>query len=118
MAKNKVKLDLNVDQTAVDKQVAVSENEKAKNAKKSAPKKSKKTKDGPNLWMRIKKGFQGLISELKKVEWPPMKRTKNNPGVLANTLTVIVVVLFFLVVITAFDTGLLAAFKALVGING
>lgn len=118
MAKNNVKLDVNVDQTTVDKQVAVSSNAKSKNANKSTNPKGKKSKDGLGFWARLKKGVQGLISELKKVEWPPMQRTKNNPGVLANTLTVIIVVLFFLVVITAFDSGLLAAFKALVGISG
>ncbi len=118
MAKNQVKLGVDVEQSAVDKQVEVAANAKSKNTKKSAPQKGKKTKDGPSFGTRLKKGFQGLISELKKVEWPPIQRTKNNPGVLANTLTVIVVVVFFLVVITAFDSGLLAAFKALVGISG
>ena len=57
-----------------------------------------------------------MISELKKVEWPPFKRTKNNPGVWANLGTVIIVVLFFLVVITAFDSGLLALFRLLMDI--
>lgn len=50
--------------------------------------------------------FREVISELKKVEWAPLRRTKNNSGVIAQTGTVLIVVLFFLIVISLFDTGL------------
>ncbi len=66
-----------------------------------------------NFAQRIAKTFKEIISELKKVEWPPFKQTKNNAGVLQNTSTVLVVVLFFIVVITAFDSGLAALLKLL-----
>lgn len=67
--------------------------------KKAAKNKSNK----PNIWQKLQKVFREIISELKKVDWPPFKRTKNNPGVIANTSTVLVVVVFFLVIVTSFD---------------
>lgn len=54
----------------------------------------------------IGKVFREMISELKKVDWAPFKRTKNNSGVLTQTATVLVVVAFFLIVISSFDLGL------------
>lgn len=77
-------------------------------------KKSAKTKSTrPNFGQRIARVFREMISELKKVDWPPMKRTKNNPGVIANTGVVLIVVAFFLLIITAFDFGLAALLKLL-----
>jgi len=49
-----------------------------------------------------------MISELKKVDWAPFKKTKNNSGVITQTATVLVVVVFFLIFISLFDTGLTA----------
>lgn len=59
--------------------------------------------------------FKEMWSELKKVEWPPFKRTKNSSGVLVQTGTVLIVVLFFLIFIAAFDSGLLALMRLLTG---
>ncbi|MDD3946466.1 MAG: preprotein translocase subunit SecE [Clostridia bacterium] len=74
-------------------------------------------KDGPNLWQRFKRYIREIISELKKVDWPPFKRSKNNPGVIANLGIVLVVVVIFLVVITAFDAGLGALLRLLTRID-
>ncbi len=121
MAKKDVKLDMGVDESTVETQKSL----EAQPAKKNKPAKSNSAKNSktagnngqPNVFQRMAKGFREMISELKKVDWPSMKRTKNNPGVLANTGTVIFVVLFFLVIITAFDSGLLALLRLLVGIE-
>ncbi len=118
MAKNKVELGVNVDESVVEEQKKVSENKdkSVKNQKSPKSGKGKNTKKS-NIGAKIVKYFREIISELKKVEWPKLNRTKNNPGVWANTGTVVVVVLFFLIIITAFDIGLLSLFKLLVGIN-
>ncbi len=50
--------------------------------------------------------FREMVSELKKVDWAPLKQTKNNNGVLTQTATVLVVVVFFLIIIALFDLGL------------
>lgn len=118
MANNNVELGVNVDESVVETQKKVSENngksvKNQKSPKNGKGKNAKKSNFGP----KIAKFFREIISELKKVEWPKLTRTKNNPGVWANTGTVVVVVLFFLVIITAFDIGLLSLFKLLVGIN-
>ncbi len=73
--------------------------------KAKTPQKSKKAAPGKKKFS-IGRVFREMISELKKVDWAPFKRTKNNSGVLAQTSTVMVVVLFFLIIISAFDTGL------------
>lgn len=120
MAKKDVKLGVNVDESVVEEQKKVS----AKKANGKSVKNQKSPKGGkgkaaskPAFGARIAKFFREIISELKKVDWPKLGRTKNNPGVWANTGTVVVVVLFFLIIITAFDIGLLSLFKLLVGIN-
>ena len=59
------------------------------------------------FFKRIGTGCKGIISELKKVSWPTFGK------VMAQTGVVLVVVLFFLVVIGAFDAGLTALFKLL-----
>ena len=119
MAKKKVELGVNVDESVVEEQKKVSEKEgkSVKNQKSPKTGKGKNAKKASNIGAKIAKYFREIISELKKVEWPKLNRTKNNPGVWANTGTVIVVVLFFLIIITAFDIGLLSLFKLLVGIN-
>ena len=122
MAKKDVKLDVGVDEGTVESQKNLA-NQPHKKEKKSAKSNSAKNSKNPgnngqpNVFQRMAKGFSGMISELKKVDWPSMKRTKNNPGVLANTGTVLFVVLFFLVIITAFDSGLLALLRLLVGLE-
>ena len=119
MAKNDVNLGVNVDESVVEEQKKVQSNEgkNVKNQKKATSGKKGKAANKPSFGAKIAKMFREIISELKKVEWPSLKRTKNNPGVWANTGTVIIVVLFFLIVITAFDIGLLSLFKLLVGIK-
>ena len=115
MAKDKVALGGELDESVVQKQQEVQKAPKQSTQSKQ-PKKKVSGEARPNVFNRIAKVFREMISELKKVEWPPFKRTKNNPGVWANLGTVIIVVLFFLVVITAFDSGLLALFRLLMDI--
>lgn len=76
-----------------------------------APTKGKK--DGKDnkfvlFFKRIGTGFKGIISELKKVSWPTFGKVMAQSGV------VLVVVLFFLVVLGAFDSGLTALLKLLI----
>lgn len=61
----------------------------------------------------VGKFFRDIISELKKVEWATFKNTKNNSGVVKQTSTVLVVVLFFLVVIAGIDAGFTEMLKLL-----
>lgn len=68
-----------------------------------------------SLGKRIAAFFRGLKAELKLVTWPPWRSTQKVKGVWANTGVVLVVVLFFLIVITAFDVGLGALLRLLVG---
>ncbi|HHU43842.1 MAG: preprotein translocase subunit SecE [Bacillota bacterium] len=74
------------------------------------PKIKAKTKKKPNAKRKFSLGkvFKEMISELKKVDWAPFKKTKNNSGVITQTATVLVVVVFFLIFISLFDTGLTA----------
>jgi preprotein translocase subunit SecE len=62
-------------------------------------KKAKKDKK-PGFFKRLGGKFKDIFSELKKVSWPTF------PKVVRQTGVVLVVVLAFLVVITAFDYGL------------
>ena len=69
---------------------------RAKEAKKT------KKKDGkPGFFKRVGMKIKDVFSELKRVTWPTF------PKVVKKTGVVLVVVLVFLVIITAFDTGLL-----------
>ena len=113
MANDKVALEGALDESVVERQKTAQPKESKTNQPKQ-PKKGK-TESRPNIFKRIGKVFREMISELKKEEWPPFRRTKNNHGVWANFATVIIVVLFFLVVITAFDSGLLALLRLLGG---
>ena len=72
-----------------------------KTQKQNDVKKTKKNKK-PNIFKRIGSKIKDVFSELKKVSWPTF------PKILKQTGIVIAVVLIFLVVITAFDSGLLA----------
>ena len=55
----------------------------------------------------MRRAFKEMFSELKKVSWPTAKKTASMFGI------VIVVVLFFLVVISAFDYGIMQLIKLL-----
>ena len=73
--------------------VAEEQNKKAK--------KVKKRSDRPGFFKRLGMKIKDIFSELKKVSWPSFGKVVKQTGV------VLVVVLAFLVVITAFDFGLL-----------
>lgn len=74
----------------------MSENEKLDLTKeKKAPKPEKKK---PGFFARLSKWFRELKSELKKVQWPTMKQTMNNVGV------VIVCVIIVGIFIWIFDS--------------
>jgi preprotein translocase subunit SecE len=71
--------------------------------RKEVTKKAKKNNGNkkPNIFKRMGAKFKDIFSELKKVTWPTFAKVIQQTGV------VIVVVLVFLVIITAFDRGLL-----------
>lgn len=71
--------------------------------------KEKTTRNKPNIFSRMAKGFKEIISELKKVTWP------KTPEVVKNTGVVLVVVLFFLVAIGVFDYLLQLLLGLLIG---
>ena len=73
-----------------------SENAKQQNNVKKVKKKSGK----PGFFKRIGSKIKDVFSELKKVSWPTFGKVVKQTGV------VLVVVLIFLIIITAFDTGL------------
>ena len=77
------------------------ENTQNKQEVKKAKKKDKK----PGFFKRLGAKIKDVFSELKKVNWPTFGKVVKQTGV------VIVVVLIFLVVITAFDYGLLNLLK-------
>ena len=64
-------------------------------------KKAKKKDKKPGFFKKIGMKLKDVFSELKKVNWPSFGKVVKQTGI------VLVVVLLFLVVITAFDTGLL-----------
>lgn len=74
-------------------------NAEADKAKAKNDKKSKKDKK-PGFFARLGQKIKDVFSELKKVTWPTF------PKVVKQTGVVILVVLAFLVVISAFDYGL------------
>lgn len=73
---------------------------KEKEAKKAAKKNGR-----PGFFKRLGLKIKDTFSEIKRVSWP------NFPKVVKKTGVVLVVVLAFLVVITAFDSGLLELLK-------
>ncbi len=78
------------------------------NTVKEAKKETKKVKDKnkkPNFFQRMGSKIKDIFSELKKVNWPTFAKVLKQTGV------VLAVVLIFLVVITAFDFGLLQLLK-------
>ena len=68
-------------------------------------KKAKKKSGKPGFFKRLGLKIKDVFSELKKVSWPSFSKVVKKTGV------VIVVVLAFLVVITAFDSGLTELLK-------
>lgn len=80
-----------------DNKPAVQDNKKSKNAKEKKP----------GAGSRARRTFKEMFSELKKVSWPTAKKTASMFGI------VVVVVLFFLVVISAFDYGIMSLVKLL-----
>ena len=76
---------------------------KAKDAKGQKNKKDKKQGAGA----RMRRAFKEMFSELKKVNWPTAKKTAASFGI------VLVVVLFFLIIISAFDYGIMQLIKLL-----
>jgi len=85
----------------------------AKDTENKPVKKENKDKK-PNVFVRIGKWFQktftGMWSELKKVTWPKF------PTVVKQTGVVLAVVLFFMVIVTAFNLGLSELLK-LINVN-
>lgn len=76
----------------------------ADKAKEKETKKIKKDKK-PGFFRRLGAKIKDVFSELKKVSWPTF------PKVVKQTGVVLLVVLVFLIVITAFDFGLLNLLK-------
>ena len=75
--------------------------EQTKDVKKQdAPKKVKKGEKKPNIFVRMGRKIKETFSELKRVTWPSL------PQALKSTGVVIVIVLIFLIVITAINFGL------------
>jgi len=68
-------------------------------------KKTKKKDKKPGFFKKLGLKIKDIFSELKRVNWPSFGKVVKQTGV------VIVVVLIFLVVITAFDYGLLNLLK-------
>ena len=68
-------------------------------------KKEKKKNKKPGIFKRMGMKAKDVFSELKKVNWPGFAKVVKKTGI------VLAVVLVFLVVIFAFDTGLLELLK-------
>ncbi len=66
----------------------------------------------PNILVRIGRKFKEVFSELKRVTWPTF------PKVLKSTGVVLLVVVVFLVVVTAINFGLQALLDLVTGIGG
>lgn len=76
-----------------------------KHVEQKQKKATKKVQKKPNIFKRMGAKFKDIFSELKKVSWPTF------PKVVKRTGIVLGVVLIFLVLITAFDFGLLQLLK-------
>lgn len=74
---------------------------RAQENKEKEAKRAKKKDAKPGFFKRVGAKIKDVFSELKRVTWPTF------PKVVKQTAVVLVVVLAFLVVITAFDFGLL-----------
>ena len=83
-----------------------SNNVSSKNVKDGKGQKNKKDKK-KSAGARMRKAFKEMFSELKHVSWPTAKKTATSFGI------VLVVVLFFLIIISAFDYGIMQLIKLL-----
>ena len=75
------------------------------NTQKQKEKNSKKKDKKPGFFSKLGSKIKDVFSELKKVVWPSFGKVVKQTGV------VLVVVVIFLIVITAFDYGLLNLLK-------
>ncbi len=82
------------------KNVATGDFVSTESDKKQVAKKAKQKNVRPNIFKRLGAKMKDVFSELKKVSWPTFAKVVKQTGV------VLVVVLVFLIVITAFDFGL------------
>ena len=74
-------------------------------SKQKEVKKTKKKDKKPGFFSRLGGKIKDIFSELKKVNWPTFGKVVKQTGV------VIAVVVIFLVIITAFDFGLLSLLR-------
>lgn len=84
--------------------------EKKEDAAKKAPKKDKAKK--PNFFVRIGRKLKETFSELKRVTWPTL------PKALKATGVVLVIVVIFLVIVTAVNIGFTYFLEFLTGLGG
>lgn len=84
-------------------------------AKAIGKKGGKNTKAKRNVGKAIAKFFRDIFSELKKVTWAKFRSTKTDKGVLSQLGTVLVIVVVFIVLITAMDLGLSKLLGLLIG---
>lgn len=66
----------------------------------------------PNIFVRMGRKLKETFSELKRVTWPSF------PKVVRSTCVVLVVVVVFLVAVTAINFGLQELLKVITNING
>ncbi len=66
----------------------------------------------PNIFVRMGRKLKETFSELKRVTWPSF------PKVVRSTCVVLVVVVVFLVAVTAINFGLQELLKVITKING
>ena len=83
------------------------DNVSAKDIKNKGQKNNKKDNKKPAVGAKMRRAFKDMFTELKKVTWPTAKKTASMFGI------VIVVVLFFLIIISAFDYGIMQLIKLL-----
>ncbi len=88
-----------------DKTVASGDFVEKENTKKQKEVKKEKKNKKPGIFKRFGMKAKDVFSELKKVSWPTFGKVVKQTGV------VIAVVVIFLVVIFAFDSGLLELLK-------
>ena len=80
--------------------------------KQDQPKKpAKKGENKPNIFVRAGRKIKETCSELKRVTWPTL------PQALKATGVVIVIVLIFLIVVTAINYGFSALLQLLTGLG-
>jgi len=73
---------------------------------------AKEKEKKPNIFVRFGKKCKEVFSELKRVTWPSFGKVVKATGV------VLVVVLIFLVVVTAINSGLQALLDLLTNVGG